>query len=419
MPARDVVDVVIVGAGPAGTATALSLLRAEPALAGNVLLLDKAVHPRNKICAGGLIPHTLDCLQEFDVPLSIPHVRVDRAFVRVPPSQEVYCEDGGMCCIVRRNEFDFLLVQAAEARGAEIRQGEKVVELVREAKGIRVVTERGTYRARVVVGADGSGSRVRRQLVGEEEGPVGKAMMCDIPVAQTCWPGFQQQRYDFNFLPVKQGLKGYIWAFPCLIQQTPHVNLGVYTLGDSALSNTDLRRLLAREIVLLTQPSALSSQNVQKDVPDCFRFQAFPICGYRTQRRLAAPHVVLAGDAAGAEPLMGEGISFALEYGKFAAQAILPALRTQRFDFADYTQALAQSRVGKKLIRLSLTSRLFYGPTWRLWFALAARSRRLQSVGLKWYNGVEGWHQRSGWEAVRAVLRPRSEDIGDEETRHG
>ena len=119
MPDRHVVDVVIVGAGPAGTATALSLLRAEPALAGNILILDKAVHPRDKICAGGLIPHTLDCLSELDVRLSIPHVQVDRAFVRVPPGQDVYCEDGGMCSIVRRNEFDFLLVQAAEARGAE------------------------------------------------------------------------------------------------------------------------------------------------------------------------------------------------------------------------------------------------------------------------------------------------------------
>lgn len=401
MPAR---DVVIVGAGPAGTATALYLLKAEPALAGNLLILDKAVHPRDKICAGGLIPHTLACLHELEVPLSIPHVQVDRAFVRVPPGRDVYCEDGGMGSIVRRNEFDFLLVQAAEARGAEIRQGEKVIDLVREAKGIRVVTEKDTYRAQVVIGADGSGSRVRRRLVGEEWLPVGKAVMCDIPIAQTGWHGFQQQRYDFNFLPVEHGLKGYVWAFPCLIQQTPHVNVGIYSLGETVLSNAALRRLLAREITLLTHQSELSPQDVQ----DCFRFQAFPICGYRTQRQLAAPHVVLAGDAAGAEPLMGEGISFALEYGKFAAQAILPALRTQRFDFADYSQALAQSRVGKKLARLSFTAQLFYGPTWRLWFALAARSRRLQSVGLKWYNGVDGWHQRSGWEAVREVLRPRS-----------
>ncbi len=173
-------DVVIVGAGPAGTATALHLLKADPTLAGDILLLDKAVHPREKICAGGLIPHTLDCLHELDIPLAVPHVQVDRAFVRVPPGREVFCEDGGMCSIVRRDAFDFSLVQAARARGAEIREGEKVLALIREPAGVRVVTDKETYQARVVVGADGSGSRVRRLLVGEDSSPIGKALMCDI-----------------------------------------------------------------------------------------------------------------------------------------------------------------------------------------------------------------------------------------------
>ncbi len=389
-------DVVIVGAGPAGTATALHLLKADPALAGDILLLDKAVHPREKICAGGLIPHTLDCLHELDIPLTVPHVQVDRAFVRVPPGRAVFCEDGGMCSIVRRDAFDFSLVQAARARGAEIREGEKVLALIREAEGVRVVTDKETYQARVVVGADGSGSRVRRLLVGEDSSPVGKAIMCDIPVAETCWDGFLTQRYDFNFTPVTQGLKGYLWAFPCLINEVPHVNVGIYSLGNTRLSNADLQRLLAYD---------LASLKPQVSGP---KFRAFPIYGYTPGRPLAAPHVVLVGDAAGAEPLMGEGISFALEYGKFAAQAILPTLRTRRWDFSEYSETLARSGLGKKLARLHMTACMFYGSTSRFWFALAARSRRLQSVGLKWYNGVEGWHQRSGWEAVRAVLQPRT-----------
>ena len=390
-------DVVIVGAGPAGTATALHLLKADPTLAGDILLLDKAVHPREKICAGGLIPHTLDCLQELDIPLAVPYVRVDRAFVRVPPGRAVVCEDGGMCSIVRRDAFDFSLVQAARARGAEIREGEKVLELVREASRVRVVTDKETYHARIVVGADGSGSRVRRQLVGESPSPVGKALMCDVPVEETSWEGFLARRYDFNFLPVAQGLKGYLWAFPCLIRGIPHVNVGIYSLGTTRLTNADLHHLLTYELV------SLKSQVASR------KFRAFPIYGYTPGRPLAAAHVVLVGDAAGAEPLMGEGISFALEYGKFAAQAILPALRTTRFDFSQYTETLSRSGLGKKLTRLHMTTRMFYGGTSRFWFALAARSRRLQSIGLKWYNGVEGWHQRSGWEAVRAVLQSHTD----------
>ena len=387
-------DIIIVGSGPAGSSTALHLLKTEPALAGEILLLDKAQHPREKICAGGLIPHTLHCLNELDIPLTVPHVRVNRARVRVPPGRQVFCEDGGMCSIVRRDEFDYSLVQATRARGAEVREGEKVLELVREAGGVRVVTTKETYFARVVIGADGSGSRVRRQLVREDTVPVGRAIMCDMPLAETTWEGFHGQRYDFNFLPVKQGLKGYVWEFPCLIDGVPHVNVGIYSLGDTRLTHADLQRLLAQEI------SSLKPQASR------LKFRAFPIAGYHPQRPLAAPHVVLVGDAAGAEPLMGEGISFALEYGKFAAGAILSAVCDNNWEFSHYTDDLTHSWLGKKLSRLHCTARLFYGRTAGFWFALAASSRRLQSVGLKWYNGVEGWHQRSGWEAVRAVLAP-------------
>ena len=388
-------DVIIIGSGPAGTATALNLLRADPTLACNILLLDKAVHPREKICAGGLIPHTLDCLNALEIPLTVPHVQVNRARVRALPGREVVCEEGGMCSIIRRNEFDFLLVRAAAERGAEIRQGEKVIQLVRESDGIRVMTEKTTYRARIVVGADGSGSRVRRQLVGQTRQPVGKAIMADVPVSETDWDGFVQQRYDFNFLPVRDGLRGYLWAFPCLIDQVAYVNLGIYSLGVGSFSNAALQARLTTEIDTLSPARAAGQTR---------RLRAFPIYGYALKRPLAAPHVALVGDAAGAEPLLGEGISFALEYGAFAAQAIHEALRTKDFSFDSYTRTLAQAWLGKKLARLSFATKLFYGRTARLWFTLAARNTRLQSVGLKWYNGVDGWHQRSGWDAVRAVI---------------
>ena len=388
-------DVIIIGSGPAGTATALNLLRADPALACNILLLDKAVHPREKVCAGGLIPHTLDCLNALEIPLTVPHVQVNRARVRALPGREVVCEEGGMCSIIRRNEFDFLLVRAAAERGAEIRQGEKVIQLVRESAGIRVMTEKTTYRARIVVGADGSGSRVRRQLIGQTRQPVGKAIMADVPVSETDWDGFAQQRYDFNFLPVQDGLRGYLWAFPCLIDQVAHVNLGIYSLGVGSFSNAALQARLTTEIDTFSPARAAGQTR---------RLRAFPIYGYALEQPLAAPHVALVGDAAGAEPLLGEGISFALEYGAFAAQAVREALRTKDFSFDSYTRTLAQAWLGKKLARLSFATKLFYGRTARLWFTLAARNTRLQSVGLKWYNGVDGWHQRSGWDAVRAVI---------------
>src|SRR5690606_34232063 len=76
-------DLVIVGGGPAGSATAIALARLDPALARRTLLLDRAAFPRDKTCAGGLIPHTLAILGELGLELTVPSVRVDHARVDV------------------------------------------------------------------------------------------------------------------------------------------------------------------------------------------------------------------------------------------------------------------------------------------------------------------------------------------------
>jgi flavin-dependent dehydrogenase len=380
---------VIIGSGPAGTATALFLQAQDRRLAGEVVVLEKARHPRVKVCAGGLIPHTLDCLRELDIPLSVPNVSVCGAQVTVPGRSVAY-RGPELCRVVRRDEFDHALVVACRERGIEVREGEKVSSLTRQPDGIRIQTERGAYLARAVVGADGSGSLVRRQLVAAAGTHVGKAVMCDVPVGSVDWRGFAERRYDFSFAAVPQGLRGYLWAFPCLVGGVPHVNVGAYSVGAAGVGKR-LHALLDAELTRLQAPGVAR--------------QSFPIRWYARGTAVAAPHVMLAGDAAGVDPLMGEGISFAFEYGRRAAAAALRAIATQDFTFADYAAAVHTSWMGRKLRRLNLATRLFYGRSWRLWFAVAARSERAREIGLRWYNGVDGWDRRSGWEALRAWRR--------------
>jgi menaquinone-9 beta-reductase len=380
---------IIVGAGPAGAASALFLQRQCPGLAGETLILDKAQHPRFKVCAGGLIPHTLQCLHELEVPLSVPNVAVRRARVEIPGRSIPY-QDGELCRIVRRDAFDYSLVVTCRQRGIEIRENEKVVALRREAQGVRVETERGDYLARAVIGADGSGSVVRRQLMAGGRQCVGKAVMADLPVAAVDWSGFDEARFDFSFVPVRDGLRGYSWAFPCVIAGRPHVNVGVYSVGAQG-TGRELTRLLLAHLATLGAPR----------VP----LKSFPIRWYGKGVRVAAPHVLLAGDAAGVDPLMGEGISFAFEYGRRAAAAVTRAVASGDFSLADYERAVATSWMGKKLRRLGGAARLFYGPAWRLCFPLAACSSRAQDIALRWYNGVDGLDQRSAWDLLRAWAR--------------
>ncbi|HVM96546.1 MAG TPA: FAD-dependent oxidoreductase, partial [Candidatus Acidoferrales bacterium] len=382
--------IVIIGSGPAGSATGLELQRTDAALASEILILEKAQHPRVKVCAGGLIPHTLERLRILDVPLTVPNALADRAHVEIPGSVVDY-EGQELCRVVRRDEFDAALASACRSRGVEIRENEKVTALAREGSGVRIETERASYHAQVVVGADGSGSLVRRRMVPFGRHCVGKAIMTDVPVDRIDWNGFQAQRYDFSFTAVPRGLRGYVWAFPCLVAGKPHANIGVYSV-DAAGSGAFLQQLLREEIDRLGAPRDLS-------------FQSFPIRWYGRSVRIAAPHVLLAGDAAGVDALMGEGISYALEYGERAAKAARNALAVSQFDFAGYERDVSHSWLGKKLRRLEMSSRLFYGRSSPLWFAIAAKSRSAQEIGIRWYNGVDGWDRRSGWEALAAWWR--------------
>ncbi|HUI25066.1 MAG TPA: NAD(P)/FAD-dependent oxidoreductase [Candidatus Kryptonia bacterium] len=377
---------IIVGSGPAGAATGLRLAQRHPELARDTLILDKAIHPRDKVCAGGLIPHTLACLRDLGVELSVPHVVVDRATVRTP-TREVRYEGNDICRVVRRRDFDASLVAAVRARGVGVNEGEKVVDVARDGDGIRVETERTSYRARAVVGADGSGSLVRRRLLDQTSAHTGRAVMCDVPIAAVSWTGFHRHAYDFNFEAVARGLRGYSWAFPCWINGEPHVNVGAYAVDTPGA-------LLTR---LTEQELARVGSTVRP------RFHAFPIHWYDHRAPLACPRAMLVGDAAGVDPLMGEGISFALEYGRRAADALHAAFASGDFSFAAYQQDVRGSWLGSKLRRLNLAVRLFYGPTWRVWFAIAERSGRARELGLRWYNGIDDWDQRSGWDAVRAL----------------
>jgi geranylgeranyl reductase family protein len=378
-------DVLIVGAGPAGSALALHLARAAPEIARRTLILEKSRHPRHKVCAGGLIPHTLQCLRELGVELSVPHARVHRALARIPGAAVEYAERD-LCAVVRRNEFDALLARHARERGVELREDEKVLEIRRDAGGVRVLTERGEIRPRVLVGADGSGSVVRRQLFAAARQTIGRAVMCDVRAADVA--GFDVERYVFDFCAVPSGLKGYVWEFPCWIGGEPHLNVGAYALDRGG--NVSL--------------PALAQQRVRELGASAARLEAFPIRWYDGAQAIGGPGVLLVGDAAGCDPLMGEGISYAFEFARLAAEQIAGAFSRGNFDFTPYSREVATSWFGRKLSRLRTVTRLFYGRGSRLGFALASRSRRLQDVGIRWYNGVGDWDRISGWRALGRVL---------------
>jgi flavin-dependent dehydrogenase len=378
-------DVVIAGGGPAGLATALFLVKRRPELAGRIVVIEKSAHPRFKVCAGGLIPKTMLALDELGVSLDVPAVEVIRGEAATPVGSVDLSRDGDvLATVIRRDLFDSMLADAATAAGVEIVQRSRVLDVAQDASGVRVITDGGIFQTQVLVGADGSGSRVRRAVFGAGKETIGRALMTDIAVDPERTPEFIERRYRFDFRCVSRGINGYSWSFPCLIGGAPHLNVGIYDQRPHEFVATGGEQSRMIEELVAAFPE-LPLDGLRRRAT---QWQSFPIRWFDARESYARGRVILAGDAAGVDPLMGEGISCAFEHGKLAARAISKFLDGDADALRMYDRALHEGAVGKKLAKLAFAARHFYGPHHRLFFRIARFSQRAREIGVDWYNGA-------------------------------
>ncbi|MCR9142162.1 MAG: NAD(P)/FAD-dependent oxidoreductase [bacterium] len=381
-------DVIIVGSGPSGTATALHLCRRNPDWARRILIIDRAVHPREKLCGGGVTHYGEEALAELDLTVETKYFPVRE--VRLDFQGESYRFRGNPAFrILRRDEFDHWLVRECRAKGVAIHEGEALSDLKfvdgdqsqsRES-GVIVETDQDTYFARTVVGADGSKSLVRR-LAGfdlaparESEGDTPKisakqsknaghssgarlARLMEVltPEESGAQADFRDGRAVFDFSRMTDGLQGYYWDFPSYVKGAAYMNRGLF---DSRARPERPRADLKSEL-----DAALKLR--ERRLED-FELKGHPIHWFDPGGDCARPGVLLVGDAAGVDPLFGEGISFAIAYGGPAAEAIEDAFARDDFRFADY---------GRRLMRRPLFRHL------RLRVRLARIAYRLRSPAL-------------------------------------
>ncbi|MFO0677438.1 MAG: FAD-dependent monooxygenase [Polyangiaceae bacterium] len=158
------VRVAVVGAGPAGTSTALHLVKAEGIDPSDIVVFDKARHPREKPCAGAVSAWGLRILAGIDVPITVPHVPM--AGLRILDGPRTGTLEGTpLGVVVRRSEFDADLVRRARATGVPVFDGEAVVDIRRHGRSFVVRTKVRTVLADRLAACDGTGSFVRKRSI--------------------------------------------------------------------------------------------------------------------------------------------------------------------------------------------------------------------------------------------------------------
>jgi geranylgeranyl reductase family protein len=374
-PPADEADVIVVGAGPAGSTTAFYL--AQSGL--NVLLLEKSRFPREKVCGDGLTPRAVKALVGMGISVSEQDgwvrnkgLRVIGAGRRLELPWPELTSYPGYGLVRTRHDLDEALARRAQQAGAKLLEGVTVTgPVIDERTGqITGVTARAgpdggahgsygahgsgsaadgehgaerVYTARAVVAADGNSSRLSlaMDLRKRDDRPLGVAVRTY----------YRSPRHDDDYLESwldlwdgDRMLPGYGWIFG-MGDGTSNVGLGLLNTS-AAFGHTDYHALLRRWLKGMPAEWGFTEENRTQPI----RGAALPMGFNRT------PHyhrgLLLAGDAGGmVNPFNGEGIAYAMESGEILARTITQALaRTRRAEtervLAGYPQALRDAYGG-------------------------------------------------------------------------
>lgn len=302
---------IVIGAGPAGSASAYFLASAGL----STLLVDRALFPRDKPCGGGvtaraasLLPFSLDpvveeLVDQFEIGLSYA-----KRFVRR--------SDQPLVLMTERVRLDAFLASRAIDAGAVFRDGTKIVDVQLRNDGATVRAQTWTASARALVGADGANGMTRPRL-----GIAGVRRYLVALEADVAYGAVDRSRYQRR-LVVELGVVpgGYAWIFPKL----EHVNVGVvgwHTEGSKLRAH--LHRLGRR---LAADPAAFE------------RVRGFRLPLRSPGDALSQGRCILVGDAAGLiDPLSGEGIHAAFLSAKLGSEAVVALVQGRARDLQSYT----------------------------------------------------------------------------------
>lgn len=329
-------DVVVIGAGPAGSSAALTL--AEQGV--RVALLDRARLPRYKACGAGIVGRAMKILpaaarQAVERECLTAELNMLDADVQFRVTREE-----PIIWMSMRDKLDQVLAGTAQEAGADLREGCDVASVRNGKEAVTLETREGNLVASYAIVCDGALSSIAKKLGWAETRSLFPAVEWEVAVSPTLFEQYRDAaRFDFGLVP-----QGYAWVFP----KGSHLSVGVASMRRTRVS---LNAVLKRHLLSL-------GIEADKSTP---RHGALVAIGHR-EDGFMKHRVLLAGDAAGfADPVSGEGISFATASGKAAARALLDGRLIEKSVEQEY-RAILEETILSELRPARYLGKLLYGP---------------------------------------------------------
>jgi geranylgeranyl reductase family protein len=334
IPERDeVYDLIVVGAGPAGSTAA----RTASMMGLNVLMLEKEVFPRYKPCAGALSDKTISLL-DFPIPEELCERTINKARFHFQGKVVESRKDHRLIALVTRSNFDHLLLNKAEGAGAKLKI-EKVIGFRERDECVEVQTGSHRFSSRFLVVASGCQDGLKNNIqCREARNHYCICMVTEVEAAE------QEINDKFNnIINVHFGVAsgGYGWIFP---------HRGYYSVGIGGMAS------------LMKYPRQIMLDFLKANgFNGSYRLHGHTLPLGGLNRHIATKRIMLAGDAAGfVDAFTGEGIYYAMRSGEIAAKTAAEKLSNPDMDIVQAYKSRCKRDFGDELRYSLLLSRAMH-----------------------------------------------------------
>lgn len=310
-------DVIVVGAGPSGCSAASFIAQKGY----EVLLIDKAQFPRDKVCGDGFSASSLavlERLEALEVVEKANPFRIDKVTVSSPngtivsakpPSVEGLMDYG---FVIPRKEFDHLFLQFAKGISkVKLLENIRIQELIYDGLNVcGVRSNNETFMGKIIIGADGVHSMIAKLLSLRNDNPKHRGI-----AMRAYFDNVENLNHEIEIHYEESILPGYAWVFPTS-EHTANIGVGILTrFADPKGIRELFYRFLERNN--LARIKLKNAQMIENSLRGC----PLPIGSFPSKRSYR--NVLLVGDAASfVDTLTGEGIYYALRSGEYAAEAV-------------------------------------------------------------------------------------------------